>query len=152
MSEMDCRYSLPCVQLSVQLHRTCVKLLKTLMLWRLLDVLSHEDKETNIPKVVVVKFQKGPETAFDIWLCTWNDSLYVAIEPELTFSVFPVAGNSPSEEPSEISEESINKNKVINEEYKVWKKHAPFLYDVMMRSVMDNLQPCSNSRDTIVGR
>lgn len=30
-------------------------------------------------------------------------------------------------------EETIMANKVINEEYKIWKKNAPYLYDVMYR-------------------
>lgn len=29
--------------------------------------------------------------------------------------------------------ESIMQNKVINEEYKIWKKNAPYLYDTMFR-------------------
>jgi len=33
-------------------------------------------------------------------------------------------------------EETIMANKIINEEYKIWKKNAPYLYDVMYRYVV----------------
>ena len=33
----------------------------------------------------------------------------------------------------EVEDLNIVRQKIVNEEYKVWKKHAPFLYDIMMR-------------------
>jgi len=36
---------------------------------------------------------------------------------------------------SDLDEASILEQKIINEEYKVWKKHAPYLYDMMLRCV-----------------
>jgi hypothetical protein len=38
-------------------------------------------------------------------------------------------------------DEEYMEQKVINEEYKVWKKNSVFLYDMMFRSAM--LRPCS---------
>ncbi|KAL9054653.1 MAG: hypothetical protein Q9162_004019 [Coniocarpon cinnabarinum] len=37
----------------------------------------------------------------------------------------------------EAEDEAIMRQKIINEEYKIWKKHAPFLYDVMMSRALD---------------
>lgn len=36
----------------------------------------------------------------------------------------------------DVDEASIIEQKLINEEYKVWKKHAPYLYDLMLRLVL----------------
>lgn len=39
----------------------------------------------------------------------------------------------PVDEAMEADQTGILKQKIINEEYKIWKKHAPFLYDLMLR-------------------
>jgi histone-binding protein RBBP4 len=31
----------------------------------------------------------------------------------------------------DVSEEAIKQQKIINEEYKIWKKNSPFLYDLL---------------------
>ena len=37
----------------------------------------------------------------------------------------------------EIQEDEITEEKIINEEYKTWKKNAPFLYDLMLSTALD---------------
>lgn len=39
----------------------------------------------------------------------------------------------PVDPAGEVEDLNIVRQKIVNEEYKVWKKHAPFLYDIMMR-------------------
>lgn len=36
-------------------------------------------------------------------------------------------------DPEEEDPELIARTKIVNEEYKIWKKNAPFLYDLMLR-------------------
>lgn len=38
-------------------------------------------------------------------------------------------------DPEDEDQETIEKAKLINEEYKIWKKHAVYLYDLMLRYV-----------------
>jgi hypothetical protein len=33
--------------------------------------------------------------------------------------------------------DKINEQKIINEEYKIWKKNAPFLYDLILSTALD---------------
>lgn len=35
------------------------------------------------------------------------------------------------------NEDAENEQKVINEEYKTWKKNAPFLYDMILSTALD---------------
>jgi len=42
---------------------------------------------------------------------------------------------------AEANEETIMQNKVINEEYKIWKKNAPYLYDTMFRYGYEYARP-----------
>ena len=37
----------------------------------------------------------------------------------------------------EEQEEEMTDEKIINEEYKTWKKNAPFLYDVMLSTALE---------------
>jgi histone-binding protein RBBP4 len=34
-------------------------------------------------------------------------------------------------------EDAENEQKIINEEYKTWKKNAPFLYDMILSTALD---------------
>ena len=35
------------------------------------------------------------------------------------------------------NEDEVAEQKIINEEYKIWKKNAPFLYDLMLSTALD---------------
>ena len=35
------------------------------------------------------------------------------------------------------NEDEVTEQKIINEEYKIWKKNAPFLYDLMLSTALD---------------
>lgn len=44
---------------------------------------------------------------------------------------YTVSENAPVEDDEE------TENKIINEEYKTWKKNAPFLYDMILSTALD---------------
>ena len=37
----------------------------------------------------------------------------------------------------ELQDDEITEEKIINEEYKTWKKNAPFLYDYMLSTALE---------------
>ena len=39
--------------------------------------------------------------------------------------------------PEQEQEDEITEEKIINEEYKTWKKNAPFLYDLMLSTALE---------------
>jgi WD40 repeat protein len=45
--------------------------------------------------------------------------------------------SSSSSSASAVSKDSANTLRVINEEYKIWRKHTPFLYDVVMTHALE---------------
>ncbi|KIM32389.1 hypothetical protein M408DRAFT_326976 [Serendipita vermifera MAFF 305830] len=48
------------------------------------------------------------------------------------------AGDARGDIPSESAQEqAIDENQMINEEYKIWKKNAPYLYDVVITHALD---------------
>ena len=61
------------------------------------------------------------------------EDIAITVTPNVADHPINVVDRESSEEPIEINEEDIKRNKLINEEYKTWKKHAPFLYDFMLR-------------------
>jgi hypothetical protein len=44
----------------------------------------------------------------------------------------PPASFNPKMTETEVKDERISEEKVINEEYKIWKKNSPFLYDLVI--------------------
>ena len=58
---------------------------------------------------------------------------YFAVERTATTSTIPAADRDS--EP--VDENVVLSHKIINEEYKIWKKHAPFLYDLMLSRALD---------------
>ena len=47
------------------------------------------------------------------------------------------ANKKLTEAPGDEQEEEMTEEKIINEEYKTWKKNAPFLYDLMLSTALE---------------
>lgn len=60
----------------------------------------------------------------------------MAVRPHLMYYVFNAYDASAVTMEEEREEEQMEE-KIINEEYKTWKKNAPFLYDMMLSTALE---------------
>ena len=44
---------------------------------------------------------------------------------------------APREQNDKMEEEDVNAVKISNEEYKIWKKNSPFLYDLVVTNALE---------------